>query len=531
MSTAILQSGDPRPWFADLLVASYPGVVAYDSQLSIVFECKLNEAGKYIRNVRIEGALQKPTTPFVILGITVTTKVKCAVTNKARDSGKAGARPDQAKHWIPLIWNVTYGTIMAVNPLSYHLKKLDDFATTLAIKRVGAADQLPAFMASQGYPLRVAKVLTASYSASMVQSVKKWLSLADSKSAMIWFPLVVLWDLDTRFAPKAPKVVANKKVIDVEATHALLTTLQSRFESHYLKKAQKRQKCLRRAPSILYKPETARCVSPDSKVGLELQRIKKERLPKGKGAVQFELVDNSLVTPGTERTFIDNFLGSSAYFTYTAARYPHVAVLPASLKWLIAHADNPKDPKDPKAPKDPIKSSRMVVPAGFDAFWTAALKDANAKQILVMISLHDPRWGHGNALMYTKATKELEIFEPNGKDHGDMFMAKELYAELAAMMKERFGLPKLLTPNDYCPRKMHIFQYMESDEESLWFTEGYCAAWTMWYTEMRMSNPKLKTKQCVKLAMAKLVDMGSLRSFIWNYDRWVRREVERTRER
>jgi hypothetical protein len=46
---------------------------------------------------------------------------------------------------------------------------------------------------------------------------------------------------------------------------------------------------------------------------------------------------------------------------------------------------------------------------------------------------------------------------------------------------------------------------------------------------MRMSNPKLKTKQCVKLAMAKLVDMGSLRSFIWNYDRWVRRDVGRAK--
>jgi len=522
MSTAILQSGDPRPWFADLLVTSYPGIVAHDP-LPIMFECKLNEAGKYMRNVHIEGILQKPTTPFVILGITVATKVKCAVTNKAREAGKTNARPDQAKHWIPLIWNVAQGNIVAINPLSYHLKNRDDFATTLAIKRVGAVDQLPAFMANQGYPLRPAKMSTVSYSATMVQSVKKWIAAdVDSKSAMIWFPLVVLWDLDTRFAPK---VVANKKVVDVEATHALLTTLQSRFESHYLKKAQKRQKCLRRAPSILYKPETARCVSPDSKVGMELQRIKKERLPKG--AVQFDLVNKSLVTAkeNAGRTFVDNFLGSSTYFTYTAARYPHVAVLPASLKWLISHEQNPKDPKAP------IKSSRMVVPTGFDAFWTAALKDTNVKQILVMISLHDPRWGHANALMYTKATKELEIFEPNGKAHGDMFMAKELFAELGTIMKERFNLPKLLTPNDYCPRKMHIFQYMESDEESLWFTEGYCAAWTMWYTEMRMSNPKLKTKQCVKMAMAKLMDMGSLRSFIWNYDRWVRRDVERVRAR
>jgi hypothetical protein len=521
MSTAILQSGDPRPWFADLLVASYPGVVAYDSQLSIVFECKLNEAGKYMRNVRIEGALQKPTTPFVILGITVTTKVKCVVTNKAREAGKVGARPDQAKHWIPLIWNVALGTVMAINPLSYHLKDRADYATTLAIKRVKAEDQLPAFMASQGYPLR-AKLAAVAYSASMVQSVKKWVvdngggGSGESKSAMLWFPLVVLWDLDTRFAPK-------KKVNEPTDVAALLTTLQSRFESHYLKKAQKRQKCLRRAPSILYKPETARCVRPDSKVGLELQRIRKERLPKG---LPFDLVDKSLVTAkekGAERTFVDNFLGSSAYFTYTAARHPHVAVLPASLKWLVVHEQNPKNPKDP------IKTSRMVLPPGFDAFWTAALKDTSVKQILVMISLHDPRWGHANALMYTKATKELEIFEPNGKDHGDMFMAKELHAELASLMTERFGLPKLLTPNDYCPRKMQIFQSMETDEESLWFTEGYCAAWTMWYTEMRMSNPKLKTKQCVKLAMAKLMDAGSLRSFIWNYDRWIRREVERTR--
>jgi hypothetical protein len=520
MSTAILQSGDPRPWFADLLVASYPGVVAYDSQVRIAFECKLNEAGKYMRNVHIEGALQKPATPFVILGITVSTKVKCAVTNKAREDGKVGARPDQAKHWIPLIWNVAQGTIVAINPLSYHLRKLTDFAATLAIKRVGAEEQLPAFMASQGYPLR-AKVSAVTYSAPVIQAVKKWVADHDTKSAMIWFPLVVLWDLDARFKKQKSVVVGD----DAAANDALLTTLQSRFESHYLKKAQKRIKCQRRAPSILYKPETARCVSPDSKVGMELQRIKKERrVAKVVNVAAFDLVDKSLVTAKENGvTFIDNFLGSSAYFTYTAARYPHVAVLPASLKWLTSHADNPKDPKKP------LKSSRMVVPAGFDDFWTTALKDANVKQILVMISLHDPRWGHGNALIYTKATKELEIFEPNGKEHGDMFMAKELHAELAALMKERFNLPKLLTPNDYCPRKMHVFQYMETDEESLWFTEGYCAAWTMWYTEMRMSNPKLKTKQCVKLAMAKLVDMGSLRSFIWNYDRWVRRDVGRAK--
>ena len=131
-------------------------------------------------------------------------------------------------------------------------------------------------------------------------------------------------------------------------------------------------------------------------------------------------------------------------------------------------------------------------------------------------------------MIYTKATDELEIFEPAGADMDDaLFKTKEMYTVLAQEMKDRFGLKKLLTPNDYCPTKMSIFQAVEGNEVSMWDTEGYCAVWTIWYTEMRLANPKLTTRECIELAMHRLLDMGSLRSFIWNYDRWVRRELEK----
>lgn len=135
---------------------------------------------------------------------------------------------------------------------------------------------------------------------------------------------------------------------------------------------------------------------------------------------------------------------------------------------------------------------------------------------------------HVNVILYTKHTHEVEIFEPNGLQASDEFGGQELYAALRERFMKVLGIKgRLHTPISYCPKKLYVFQSLETDEKGLWKTEGYCAVWSIWYIEQRLSNPTLTTRQTVTLAMDALVDIGSLRHFIWNYDRYMKRAVKK----
>jgi len=511
MSTLILRAGEPRPWFASYIAKTYPGVVSYDP-VPIVFQCFLDkEKNKFVREFLFNGKLKKPKTPFVMFGATVVSKHGCKGANKAREKGIADATPDAARHWFWVLWNVATKHVYVNNhPFVYHQSSADDFTPDPLTNRF--IKSLPEWMSEQGYT-DIIVTRNDKFSAHAVQKVKKWVNARlNSTPPTIWYPLLVLWMLKVHLTH--PQSTSKERTELMKHTlqediNVWLTHTQASFEQFYLKQARARARELcKRAPRVLYNPETANCVDPSGETGLSIQGIKKE---KQSHSISGKFLEQSLMSPtSSDKTFIDHIYSQPVLIRYIASKYPHAALSNERIIWR----------------KDVDNGNYLYFTPNFVSFWQEALDNPNVKQILTYVNLNAKKIleSHANVLIYTKATQELEIFEPNGADSLDTFSSEEMFSQLGAAMKKQFGHNQLLTPKDYCPAKMSVFQYVEGNEETLWDNEGYCAVWVVWYSEIRMLNPTETTKRCIEIAMNKLLDLGSLRAFIWNYDRWTRRD-------
>ena len=114
--------------------------------------------------------------------------------------------------------------------------------------------------------------------------------------------------------------------------------------------------------------------------------------------------------------------------------------------------------------------------------------------------------------------KEVERFEPNGsysrakdkeKNDIDTLFKKIFYEKL------NFNY---IQPSNICPLNGFQFYNNISKNKHKSDPQGFCAAWSLWYADLRMANPTLEQSQLIKLALEKIKKLPiSFRSFIRNY--------------
>jgi hypothetical protein len=156
---------------------------------------------------------------------------------------------------------------------------------------------------------------------------------------------------------------------------------------------------------------------------------------------------------------------------------------------------------------------------------------ANARYVVFNLDLShkDVLESHANALIYDKEKRELERFEPHG--HGYMQFEQD---NLDEALRTFFGvgvrigtyLPPLLT----CPIGL---QDDDDDEINPGAKDigGNCAVWTLYYMEIRLSNPLLSRADVVKAALAGIKRRGSFRMFINAYHWHVQRTFRQLRRK
>ena len=102
---------------------------------------------------------------------------------------------------------------------------------------------------------------------------------------------------------------------------------------------------------------------------------------------------------------------------------------------------------------------------------------------------------HENSYIYDIQNQTLEIFEPNGAvDYifNKKYGLKNFYKEFLNYFKE-IGIPirKFYKPMDYCPsRGPQSYDYYTSRLIKN-PPGGYCAAWSIYYLDARLSNPNV----------------------------------------
>ncbi len=118
---------------------------------------------------------------------------------------------------------------------------------------------------------------------------------------------------------------------------------------------------------------------------------------------------------------------------------------------------------------------------------------------------------HANVLIYDKVTNTIERFDPIGG-----YRSKYNNNQLDNRLERYFSKYNInyLKPDLFCP--FNSFQRIQGKEKQ--FRHGLCASWTIWYIDLKLSNPLIQdSSQLIQLALDKLKNTKSLTNFLLEY--------------
>lgn len=118
---------------------------------------------------------------------------------------------------------------------------------------------------------------------------------------------------------------------------------------------------------------------------------------------------------------------------------------------------------------------------------------------------------HANILIIDRETHEVERFEP----HGTMFTYYE-WEKLDEKLTNFFNSLgyKYIPPLAFCPTQgFQVYQAIEEEENLPIDPEGYCAAWSIWWLDLRLTYPNINREDLTKYALEILTRKQAERSF------------------
>ena len=132
---------------------------------------------------------------------------------------------------------------------------------------------------------------------------------------------------------------------------------------------------------------------------------------------------------------------------------------------------------------------------------------------------------HANFLIYNTETKVLERFEPHGKPMANFLNIPDFDKKLANLFNNNVHkdmIKEVYAPLSFCPlvnvQKIQVYEREKKIED----TGGFCVAWSAWYADIRMSNPKKSRSEVVAIGIEKLrKNPYSFTQFIRSYSSFL----------
>ena len=167
----------------------------------------------------------------------------------------------------------------------------------------------------------------------------------------------------------------------------------------------------------------------------------------------------------------------------------------------------------------------MNVPKDFDLKEQIENCKKNNKRFFIglIYLLNDiEQQAHSNSFIYDIEKQELEIFEPNGgktRYIHTLFDTDEFFKLFSNYFLSN-GIPvsKYYKPIEYCPQGP---QYFDKDKKNLIKNApgGYCAAWSIYYLDARLSNPNVPRDLLITFMIEKFRDESIV--FINSYSTFI----------
>lgn len=164
---------------------------------------------------------------------------------------------------------------------------------------------------------------------------------------------------------------------------------------------------------------------------------------------------------------------------------------------------------------------KLFFSENFISNFNKCINNQNIRFIIIPLGIELVEGSHANYLIFDKKTYEIERFEPYGSSSPYKFNydSKLLDNILAFKFSEINEKIKYISPHLFLPKIG--FQYLdvyESKTTKIGDPGGFCALWSIWYTEMRLKYPDIDRKSIVGKLMKQIKSSNtSFKNLIRNY--------------
>lgn len=149
------------------------------------------------------------------------------------------------------------------------------------------------------------------------------------------------------------------------------------------------------------------------------------------------------------------------------------------------------------------------------------VNNKNKRFIIIPVGIEMRIGSHANYLIYDKELKELERFEPHGSSPptGFDYNQSALDNILETKMKEMDVDIKYVSPKDYLPKiGFQILDIYEKKKKRIGDPGGFCALWSIWYIDMRLTYKDITRDKLVKILIKEIKKQNiSFKNMIRNY--------------
>lgn len=156
----------------------------------------------------------------------------------------------------------------------------------------------------------------------------------------------------------------------------------------------------------------------------------------------------------------------------------------------------------------------------FDNF-KKCLNKESVKFIIIPIGIEMREGSHANYLIYDKQNNEFERFEPHGSTFpiGLNYQPELLDTTLKLKLTDIVDDFTYYSPKDYLPKiGFQIMDSYETKKKRIGDPGGFCALWSIWYVDMRLTYKDISRKKLVKYMIRNLKEKNvSFRNMIRNY--------------
>jgi|694.fasta_scaffold128050_2 ankyrin repeat protein len=164
---------------------------------------------------------------------------------------------------------------------------------------------------------------------------------------------------------------------------------------------------------------------------------------------------------------------------------------------------------------------KLFFSENFAENFNKCINNTKVRFVIIPLGIELKKGSHANYLIFDKKTYELERFEPYGSSSPYRFNydSKLLDNILAFKFIEINENIKLISPDKFLPKiGFQYFDVYESKTKKIGDPGGFCALWSLWYTEMRLKYPDVDRKALVNKLLKEIKMSGvSFKNLIRNY--------------